>query len=66
MKTYLLSYPHNGARWSAEIQAESHEDAEARLKMLAGFGRVDGELVARVPGVVPVPLFVRFMNWLRR
>lgn len=47
-KTFLISYNHEGQRWSAEIKARDWADAEARLARLA-FGRIDGELVATVP-----------------
>lgn len=48
-KRYLVSYRHDGAQWNIEIPATSREDAEQRLNQLH-FGRVDGEIIANVPG----------------
>lgn len=68
MKTFLASYNYNGGRWNLQFQAESQDDAEARLKRMA-WGEVDGELIATIPaypGVgVMLPLVVRLRNWLR-
>lgn len=50
-KRYLVSYRHDGAQWNIEIPATSREDAEQRLSQLH-FGRVDGEVVANVPGSI--------------
>lgn len=68
MKTYLCRYQHKGQQWGFEIKAESQEDAEERLQRIGAWGKVDGELVARIPAVVgpAVPLFVSFRNWLYR
>ena len=49
MKKYLVSYNFEGARWSLTIPAESHSEAERRLALL-GYGTVDGELMATIPG----------------
>lgn len=48
-KNYLVSYRHDGAQWNIELPATSIEDAERRLGQLH-FGRVDGEIVANIPG----------------
>ena len=48
MKTYLFSYPYKSAQWGFELQADSFEDAEARLKAL-GWAKLDGELQAKIP-----------------
>ena len=62
MKTYLVSYGYDGARWSLELKADSWEEAEARLGMLQ-YASVDGELKAKIP----VPrLFDWFVHWLHR
>ncbi len=58
-KAFLISYPYRGGRWSVEIQAVDHADAIQRLKALGSFGKVDGEMVARVPAFVPVPWLFR-------
>lgn len=49
MKRFLVSYRHDGAQWNIELPATSFEDAERRLSQLH-FGRVDGEVVATLPG----------------
>jgi len=49
MRTYLITYNHDGAEWLLELKAESADDAKTRLSRLAN-GRVDGELVAKIPG----------------
>ena len=48
MKTYLITYNHDGARWSLELQARDPDDAKARLARLT-YGTVDGELMAKIP-----------------
>lgn len=48
-KRYLVSYRHDGAQWNIELPAASFEDAERRLSQMH-FGRVDGEVVATLPG----------------
>jgi hypothetical protein len=48
LKTYLLSYSHEGARWVVELKAASVQDARLRLGKLA-YAHLDGELVARLP-----------------
>ena len=68
MKTYLASYRYQGAEWCIDLQAESFEDAEARLAALRFHGRVDGELKYRAPesmGPV-VRLVTALQNLLRR
>ena len=47
-RPYLCSYGHDGAQWSFEIMASSHEDAEARLAAIGAWGRVDGIRVLRI------------------
>lgn len=51
MKRYLVSYRHEGSQWNVELPAESLEDARRRLSQLA-LGRVDGELIADIPGAL--------------
>jgi hypothetical protein len=48
MKTYLLTYQHDGAEWVIELKAANIQDAQARMAKLA-FARLDGELVAKLP-----------------
>jgi len=48
LKTFLVSYRHDGAEWGLELKALSLQDARARLARLP-YATLDGELVARVP-----------------
>ncbi|MEL7720947.1 hypothetical protein AAG598_12965 [Citromicrobium bathyomarinum] len=46
-----MSYRYDGAQWNIEVPATSIEDAQRRLGQLH-FGRVDGEVIAHVPGSI--------------
>jgi hypothetical protein len=48
LRTYLVSYPHEGARWNLEVKARDMADARARLSRLC-FASLDGEVVAKIP-----------------
>lgn len=48
IKTYLITYPFKGERYSAEIIAENWGEAEDRLRALQ-YGKVDGEIVLKIP-----------------
>lgn len=64
-KTFLCSYPFAGSFWAFEIMAESHEEAESRLKAM-GWAKVDGEIMMQVHRGTPiwlVSLVVRLRNW---
>ena len=63
MKTFLVSYRYNDAEWNAHIMAEDFADAEARLRQMGAWGKVDGELMATVPA--SLGLFARLAVWLR-
>jgi hypothetical protein len=62
LKTYLVSYTHEGAQWVIELKAASEMDARSRLGKLV-YGQVDGELVARLP--VQAGLLAKAMVFLR-
>lgn len=51
-RTYVCSYNYYGKPYSIEIQAESFEEAEKRLRSIGFNGKVDGELVTKVPVLV--------------
>lgn len=51
MKTFLISYNHDGAQWSVELKARDIEDAKARLAKLP-YARLDGEMVGKVPATL--------------
>jgi len=48
-KKYLVCYRHDGGEWNIELPASSLEDARQRLGQLT-FGRLEGEIVAKIPG----------------
>jgi len=66
---YTCSYRFDGSEWCVTIPARSHEEAEQRLKALS-WGRVDGEIVARIPAWAATPGLMnwatRLLNWWRR
>lgn len=51
MKRFLVSYRHDGGSWNVELPADNLEDAQRRLSQLT-FGRLEGEIVAKVPGAL--------------
>lgn len=51
LKTFLVSYRHDGCEWSLELKARDFNDAKARLARMS-FATVDGELVAKVPATL--------------
>jgi len=48
-KQFLCEYKYCGNSWSFTIWAESHEDAQARLRCIANSGQINGELKAVIP-----------------
>lgn len=64
-KTFTCSYPFQGGRWCFTLQARDAEEAEARFRALA-WGRLDGELVARIPVPDPVGPLRRLWQWAVR
>ena len=60
--TFLFSYRHDGAEWAFEVQAESMEDAKARVSKMA-YTTYDGELVCKIPA--PLGLLPRTMAAMR-
>lgn len=62
MKTFLMTYQHEGAEWVFEIKAKDIRDANARRAKLA-YARLDGELIARVPSSMGI--FARIATFLK-
>jgi hypothetical protein len=62
MKTYLLTYQHEGAEWIVELKAKDTQDANARRAKLA-YARLDGELIACVPS--SMGLLARFATFVK-
>jgi len=60
-KPYLFEYRHNGSTWGLKIEAESPQDAQARLKSLA-WAQYKGEvmLTLSIPGTRLGSLLKRF------
>jgi hypothetical protein len=48
LRTYLVSYNHEGARWNLELKARDIADARARLSQLC-LATLDGEVAVRIP-----------------
>ena len=48
LRTYLVSYNHEGAMWNLELKARDMADARARLSRLC-FATLDGEVMAQIP-----------------
>lgn len=65
-KHFLVSYQLDGAQWNIEIPATSFEDAKRRLGQLH-FGRVEGEVIAKVPGAMgPIAALATWIRNLTR
>lgn len=62
VRTYLFSYQHDGASWVLEVNANSLEEAKARVAKMS-YATYDGELVAKLPAVTS-PI-ARLSVWLR-
>ncbi|KQM60066.1 MULTISPECIES: hypothetical protein [unclassified Sphingomonas] len=62
MKRFLVSYRLDGNEWNIEVPADDQSDAERRVRQLA-FGKVRGEIVAKVPGQFgPIAALVAFVR----
>ncbi len=61
-KTYACQYNFEGSKWIVEIQAKSHEEAEARLRNI-GYGQVLGEVKLQMK--IPVGPFQRLLRFFR-
>jgi hypothetical protein len=61
-RPFSVSYRYDGKQWCFDIQATSHEDAEARVKALA-WAKVDGEIMERIPAVTGAGWYARLRCW---
>lgn len=61
---YLCEYPFNGQTWCFRIWAESHQEAQDRLRAMP-WASVKGRLMAIVPVSPGAGLLVRLEYWLR-
>jgi hypothetical protein len=48
LKTFLVSYNYEGAKWNLELKARDMADARARMGRLT-YANLDGELMAKIP-----------------
>lgn len=71
-RLFVCSYQYAGWEWGLELMAQGFSDAEARLAAVQG-GKVDGELMAKIPATVGpcgtgwfVRLLTAMQNILRR
>lgn len=64
VKRFSCEYPMDGQRWGFEILADSHEDAERRVRQLC-FAKVDGEIIAEIPCVPASGLVARLLCWCK-
>jgi hypothetical protein len=66
--TWLFSYNLDGKQWSMEIVAPTADEAKRRLDAAATWGKLDGELIAKVPvawGGFLIPLVIWVRNAFR-
>ncbi len=61
-KTYICEYNFEGSKWTVEIQAKSHEEAEARLRNV-GYGQVLGEVKLQIQ--IPVNPFRQLLRFFK-
>lgn len=64
LKIYLFSYRYKDAQYSLEIPAYSLDEAKGKLSMMS-FAKYDGELVAKIPSLPSIGIFVRIITWFR-
>jgi hypothetical protein len=64
-KRYLVSYRHDGGEWNIELPATCPDDARRRLGQLT-FGRLEGEIVSKVPSALgPFAALATFIQNVR-
>lgn len=63
---FIFSYRYKGKSWSFEFPAEDFEDAEGRLAAIHFNGKLDGQLGATIPALIPgASLWVRTIVFFR-
>lgn len=61
-REYTCSYMYDGYRWSFSLMADTHKEAERRVRAIGLSGIVDGEVKA----TIPVPGFLaKFIMWIK-
>ena len=63
LRPFSCEFPYGGSRWGFEIYAASHEDAERRLAAIAAWGKVDGEIMVKIPARLGASVWVRLTCW---
>ena len=61
-KTYICEYNFEGSKWTVEIQAKSHEEAEARLRNV-GYGQVLRKVKLQIQ--IPVNPFRQLLRFFK-
>lgn len=64
-KTFLFEYGFGGKRWSMEVCARDPEEAKLRLSTCASFGRLEGELMMKIPAAPAMGWLPRLICWWR-
>lgn len=66
--TFTCSYRMDGSEWSFDICAEDYDDADRRMAAIAMTGKVDGQLVNRVPAYrgwyIPAWVWLKNKGWI--
>lgn len=62
-REYLFTYRFGGAEWGTSVFADSPDEAKEKIKAV-GMARYDGELMMRIPAIVPAAgLLTRLICW---
>ena len=62
---FACSYGHGKKQYCLNIRATSFEDAEARLRAIGAWGKVDGELMETIPAHPGGGSLVKLYVWVR-
>ena len=64
-REFLFSYRFGGKEWGTSVFADSPAEAKEKIKAQS-LARYDGELMARIPAVLPgAGIFTRLLCWWR-
>jgi hypothetical protein len=68
-RIYLLDYPFEGGQYNVQLAASSWEDARARLDAIKAWGKIEGEIHAKIPAPFGLGWLARlcadFLVWWR-
>lgn len=54
LKPFICRFPYDGSEWNVEIHARDFDDAKRRLERIGTHGKVEGELMAKIPGMCAI------------